>query len=310
MLGVLAMRRGFTPAVTAERGRPRIRQSGTLNWTGLNAGFRPPSSIRVLLTDGWGFHRSTQDNGSITRTSAAGVWTNTACGDGGFSAIDTTTSPYTFYTGLHYNRASNDHTPTIICHGRNNNRNTTHGPNATRPCLSAHGERPDTPQHALLRGQPDLSNHQRRNLVGFDFSSAVAGSTGNISTISIAPGGTATSGMAYAEQPMVRSWWVQIAGARGHGQTSVALACLLAMLPTLQSTHEPRHRLRHLFGFLRYNGDTQGTLFLTTNTGGHGLISVGTFPTYRRRFSHRSADSQSLYAATDIGVSRPQWRIT
>jgi len=67
----------------------------------------------------------------------------------------------------------------------------------TGPVYPAHGERPDTPQHALLR---DNQIYQTTNAgtLWARFLSAVAGSTGNISTISIAPGGTATSGMAYA----------------------------------------------------------------------------------------------------------------
>jgi len=85
------------------------------------------------------------------------------------------------------------------------------------------------------------------------------GSTGNISTISIAPGGTATSGMAYAGTTDGQVVVGTNSGARGHGQTSVALACLLAMLPTLQSTHEPATAYATFSGFSGYNGDTQGT---------------------------------------------------
>jgi len=102
---------------------------------------------------------------------------------------------------------------------------------------------------------------------------------------------------------MVRSWWVQIAGARGHGQTSVSAGLPARYVTTLQSPHEPRHRLRHLFGFLRLQRRYAGAVFLTTNTGGTWTDISGNLPNIP--VDDLVIDpliANTLYAATDIGV--------
>jgi len=112
---------------------------------------------------------------------------------------------------------------TAITTGINNT-----GPNADPALFIPHGERPDTPQHALLRDNQIYQTTNAGTLWASISPQPFAGSTGNISTISIAPGGTATSGMAYAGTTDGQVVVVQIAGAVDMENVSSA-ACLLAM---------------------------------------------------------------------------------
>ena len=77
-----------------------------LNWTGLNttiatAQFYPGFAVNAnKVRDALG---GTQDNGSILYAGHL-MWSNVTCGDGGFSAIDATTKPSTYYAACTYSQ--------------------------------------------------------------------------------------------------------------------------------------------------------------------------------------------------------------
>ncbi len=130
------------------------------------------------------------------------------------------------------------------------------------------------------------------------------GSTGNISTISIAPGGTATSGMAYAGTTDG-----QVVVGTNSGGTWTWTNVSSAGLPARYVTHvainptNPATAYATFSGFSGYNGDTQGHVFLTTNTGGTWTDISGNLPNIP--VDDLVIDpliANTLYAATDIGV--------
>jgi len=279
-----------------------------LNWTGLNAGLSTAQFYPGFAYDGVGDSiGGTQDNGSITRTSAAGVWTNTACGDGGFSAIDTTTSPYTFYTACTYNQGINMTTTptnylswTAITTGINNT-----GPNADPALFIPPMVKDPTLPSTLYYGTNQIYQTTNAGTLWASISpQPLPGSTGNISTISIAPGGTATSGMAYAGTTDG-----QVVVGTNSGGTWTWTNVSSAGLPARYVTHvainptNPATAYATFSGFSGYNGDTQGHVFLTTNTGGTWTDISGNLPNIP--VDDLVIDpliANTLYAATDIGV--------
>jgi hypothetical protein len=275
---------------------PDAATPANLNWTGLNGGLATTQFYPGFAYDGLGETiGGAQDEGSPARGSN-GTWSNAQCGDGGFSAIDTTTSPATFYTACTKGQGiGKSTTPTV--YGSWTDIST--GINQTEPGLFIEPLVKDpTLANTLYFGTNQL--YQTTN-GGTSWASIspqpLPGSKGNLSAIGVAP---SNSAIIYAGTDDSQ---VVVTTNSGTNWTNVSTG-----LPPRFVTHvtvnpyTPATAYATFSGFSGF-GDTLGHVFLTTNNGGTWTDVSGNLPNIPvNDLVIDPLIANTLYAATDIGV--------
>jgi hypothetical protein len=276
---------------------PDAATPGNLNWTGLNGGLATTQFYPGFAYDGLGETiGGAQDEGSPARGSD-GTWSNAQCGDGGFSAIDTTTSPTTFYTACTYGQGIAMSTaPTVFGSWTN----ITTGINSSDPALfiPPFVKDPALPNTFYFGTNQIYKTTNPASSWASISPQPMPGSQGNISAIGVAPSNSATIYAGTDDSQVV------VTTNSGATWTNVTTG-----LPPRFVTHvtvdpyTPATAYATFSGFSGFNGDTLGHIFLTTNTGASWTDISGNLPNIP--VNDLVVDpliANTLYAATDIGV--------
>jgi photosystem II stability/assembly factor-like uncharacterized protein len=237
-----------------------------------------------------------QDNGSQVRDPASSNWSNVACGDGGFSAIDTTTTPYTFYTACTYSQGiSATTTPFNV----NSWMDVVTGINTMDPALFIPPmvQDPSTPS-TLYYGTNQV--YQTTN-GGTSWASIspqpLPGSTGMVSAIAVAPSSSATIYAGTTDSQVV----VTTNGGTNWTNMSTGLPPRYVSHISVNPT-TPTTAYVTFSGFSGF-GDTMGHVFQTTNGGGTWTDISGNLPNIPvNDIVIDPLVPNALYVATDIGV--------
>jgi hypothetical protein len=238
----------------------------------------------------------TQDNGTQVLIGTPVEWNNVTCGDGGFSAIDTTTG--TFYAACTYSQGigktttpGNVNSWTSVVTGIN-----TKDPALFIPPMVMDPSNPST----LYYGTNQV--YQTTN-GGASWASIspqpLPGSTGKISAITVAPS-QATTIYAGTEDSQV-----VVTTNGGANWTNVATTGLPARYVTHITVNPttPTTAYATYSGFSGFNGDTLGHIFMTTNGGTSWTDVSGDLPNIPvNDLVLDPVIANTLYAATDLGV--------
>jgi hypothetical protein len=277
---------------------------GTLNWTGTNNTLATAQFYPGFAYDGQSDALGgMQDNGSAVLDPKSLKWSNVQCGDGGFSAIDTTTNPYTFYAACGNNvgvsmstTPSNPASWTVI--------NT--GINFTDPTLFI----PPFVKDPSVSGTLYYGTNQIYQTTNNGSSWAsispqpLAGptSTGTVSAIAVAPSNSATIYAGTSDSQVL------VTTTGGVPSTAWTNVTGTGLLPPRYVTHitinptNPATAYATFSGFSGF-GDTLGHVFVTTNTGGTWTDISGNLPNIPvNDLVIDPALANTFYAATDTGV--------
>jgi len=268
-----------------------------LNWEGLNDTLSTTQFYPGFVYDGKGNAiGGTQDNGSVVRDGTTDKWSNVTCGDGGFSAIDTTTNPYTFYTACTFSqgidKSTNPLSPaswTAITTGINSS-----DPALFIPPMVMDPANPST----LYYGTNQVYKTTNGGSSWASISpQPLPGSTGNVSAIAVAPSNTKTIYAGTTDSKVV------VTTAGGGSWTNVSTG-----LPPRYVTHVGVDPKTSTTAYVTYSGfsgfvDTKGHVFATTNGGVKWTDISGNLPNIPvNDLVVDPVIANTLYAATDLGV--------
>jgi photosystem II stability/assembly factor-like uncharacterized protein len=239
----------------------------------------------------------TQDNGSQVHDPSSNNWSNVQCGDGGFSAIDTTTTPYTFYAACTFSQGiEKTTTPFTISSWVDANA----GINTQDPALFIPPmvQDPSTPS-TLYYGTNQIYQTTTGGSTWTSISpQPLPGSTGTVSAIAVAPSSGTTIYAGTSDSQVV----VTTNGGTNWTNMSTGLPPRYVSHISINPT-TPANAYVTFSGFSGYNGDTLGHVFQTTNGGGTWTDISGNLPNIPvNDIVIDPAVANTLYIATDIGV--------
>ena len=284
-----------------------------LNWTGLNTTLATAQLYPGFALDannaskGFG---GTQDNGSVAFTGKA-KWSNVTCGDGGFSAIDSSTNPSTYYGACSYSQSTcvKGDPSFYPCVQKSTNPGSPSSwgdasqgiaftdPALFIPPLIMDPFHPSTLYYGTNRIWQTTNGGSNWASIS---QQPLPGSTGDVSAIAVAPSNSLTIYAGTSDGKVV----VTTVGGGVGNWTNVSSG-----LPPRYVTHiavdpnTPTTAYVTYSGFSGYNGDNQGHIFSTTNGGGSWTDISRTLPNIP--VNDLVVDpvlANTFYAASDIGV--------
>ncbi|MGA3092443.1 MAG: hypothetical protein ABSD75_27890 [Terriglobales bacterium] len=270
-----------------------------LNWSGLNDTLATIQFYPGFVFDGQGNALGgTQDNGSLVLGAAPADWSAVTCGDGGFGAIDYTTSPYTFYTTCNYpggveisTTPSNPSTWTTINSGINFGDPALFIPPLVKdPSISG----------TLYYGTNQVYKTSNSGTLWASISpQPLPGSTGNVSAIAVAPSSSTTIYAGTTDS--------QIVATTNGGTTWTNVT---TGLPPRYVSHIAVDPANSTTAYATYSGfsgfaqgDTLGHVFVTLNGGTTWSDISGNLPNIPvNDVVIDPVLANTLYAGTDLGV--------
>jgi uncharacterized protein (TIGR03437 family) len=257
--------------------------------------------VSILPGDPTVTFAGSQDNG--TMKSGSPQWQTIACGDGGRTLIDTTTTPYTVYTSC-----AGGPLPQKSVDGGATFSDANDGISNERTSFSAPFSMDPSNPKRLYYGTDRVyvSNNAGATWTPISGDLTGTGPVFALTTITVAPSSSNTVYAACGNdgtQPMV---WVSTNATAGSSSTWTQRSAGLPLRPPSQIAVDPNYPQTayiSFMGFSGYNGDTAGHVFRTSNGGAAWTDISGNLPnTEVNDLLLDPSLPSTIYAATDIGV--------